>query len=248
MEIVYSFISVIAISSVAAVAVWILYEKASVKQNLLTYLISFASGALIGDVFIHLLPEYFEEFGYGVEAATGIITGIAVMLLAESYFHCSHDSQEEMEHHDSILVKQNLIGDFVHNFLDGVAIGASYTISVGAGLASTVGVFLHEVPQEISDVAVLALSGWKKSKAMWVNLLTGLSALVGVGLVVVIGSLVDFTDRLLIPLAVGQFLYIALADLIPQVHKHKSDRHFLYKVLFFLCGVGVMYVLLLMEL
>ena len=140
-----------------------------------------------------------------------------------------------------------LLADAIHNILDGVLIAASYLISIPLGIATTLAVMFHEIPQEIGDFAVLLHSGYSKKKALVLNLLTALTAFIGALLVLWINVTMSGIATILLPIAAGNFLYIATADLIPELHKETSFKKSFMQFIFLLLGVGVMTLLALAE-
>lgn len=141
----------------------------------------------------------------------------------------------------------NLIGDFLHNFIDGLIIGASYLISIPAGIATTIAVFLHEVPQEIGDFGVLIYAGFSKTKAILMNFLVALSAVLGVIVVIISSNFVLGIEKMLSAIAIGGFLYIAGSDLIPELHKDSSVKVSIIQIVSFIVGVLIMFSLLFLE-
>ncbi len=241
------------VSLMSFVGIVLLVNKIS-KSFILTALISFAAGSLIGDVFFHLLPESIETYGYSNTTVFGILIGIILMLLVEAYLHCSHDSEEEIEkandhstHSHVHLGKLNTLGDALHNYLDGVALASSFLISPEIGIATTVAIILHEIPQEFADVSVLVYAGWSKAKILVMNFLTALTSLLGVFTVYILSSINSELEMYLIPIAIGQFIYIALADLLPVIHKKAGVKKYIIEITTFLIGIGLMYLLTLAE-
>jgi zinc and cadmium transporter len=160
--------------------------------------------------------------------------------------HCHHHVMEKGHIHS--FAYTNLVGDGLHNFLDGVIIGASYLVSLPAGIATTIAVLLHEIPQEIGDFGVLIHAGFSKGKALMLNLGTALLAVVGVIVTLLIGGNVSGLEIFLIPIAAGGFVYIAGSDLIPELHKHSSRlSQGILQLVMFLFGIGVMWALLFLE-
>lgn len=244
------------VSLVSFVGILVLVDKIY-KSVFLTALISFAAGSLIGDVFFHLLPEHIEAYDYTNETVVGLLAGIIIMLLVEAYLHCSHDSEEEIEvieseqthNHKghSHLGKLNIIGDAIHNYLDGIAIAVSFLISPEVGFATTFAVILHEIPQELADVSVLAFSGWSKKKILLLNFATALTAIAGVLTVFVLQNIDSTIEKFLIPVAAGQFIYIALADLLPVIHKKAGVKKYVVEIAAFIIGILIMFALTLLE-
>jgi len=150
-------------------------------------------------------------------------------------------------HHVHEFAYTNLIGDALHNFLDGVIIGASYLVNIPLGIATTVAVVLHEIPQEVGDFGVLIHAGFSKFKALMFNFLTALAAILGGILALVIGVQSEILKQFLIPIIAGGFIYIAVADLIPELKKEERTKHSILQVIAFCLGIGVMLALLLLE-
>lgn len=236
------------VSLISFIGIFVLLSKFSRLKQLQTALISFAAGALLGDAFLHMLAEHIEEFGYETSTVLFIFAGILLMLLVEAYFHCSHDTVKEAEDRKMhVLARLNILGDGVHNLLDGIAIASSFIVSPALGVTSTLAIILHEIPQELADAAVLSYSGWRRTKILLVNFLTALTAVVGALFVFIISSFVEHADRFLVPLAAGQFIYIALADLLPEIHKKAGAKKYVIEISAFVIGILIMYALTLIE-
>jgi zinc and cadmium transporter len=251
---VYSVTAAVLVSSISFVGVVILYSSLGKFRNVVTILIAFAAGSLLGDVFLHLLPETIEENGYSVGLAIALLAGITLSLIAEAYIHCSHDSHSELEsaphehhQHNPALARLNLWSDGLHNFLDGIAIGVSFLVSPVIGIASTVAIILHEIPQELADTAVLIHSKWPKRKVLIANFLVGLMAVGGVLLAFLLGELMENVGLWLVPFVAGQFIYIATADLLPEIHRKSSVKKYVLEISFFILGIGIMFALTLLE-
>ena len=242
------------VSLMSFVGIILLFGKFS-KSYVLTALISFAAGSLLGDAFFHLIPEQVAANGYNNTLVFGILAGIVMMLLVEAYLHCSHDDSGEADVHDvthihshaghdhSALGKITTIGDSIHNFLDGVAIGASFLISPQIGIASTIAIILHEIPNEFAHVSVFIYSGWNKKKVLTVNFLTALISILGVISVYALNKVDNSFTKVLAPIAAGQFIYIALADLLPVIHKKAGGKKYLIEITAFIIGILIMYLL-----
>jgi zinc and cadmium transporter len=137
----------------------------------------------------------------------------------------------------------NIIGDGIHNFLDGVAIASSFLISPEIGIATTIAVIFHEIPQEIADVSVLVYSGWNKARILVINFLTALTAMLGVVLVFVLTNFIEDLEKYLVPVAAGQFIYIALADLLPVIHRKAGVKKYIVEIAAFIIGLIIMFLL-----
>lgn len=249
-ESVNSLIATFVVSLVSFFGLIVLLKPIASRNFVITALISFAAGSLIGDVFFHLLAENIEEFGYENKTIIGILIGIVLMLITEAYLHCSHDSSAELSHEhkeNHRLAKMNIIGDGVHNLLDGIAIAASFFVSPEVGVATTIAVILHEIPQELADASILLYSGWERKKVLLFNFLTALTSIFGALIVIVAESFIENLEQVLVPIAAGQFIYIALADLVPEIHKKSGVKKYSLEIAMFILGIFIMYSLTLLE-
>ena len=166
------------------------------------------------------------------------------MFILEKFVHWHHCHTQNHKHHKvEPFAIMNLIGDGVHNFIDGLIIGASYLISIQVGIATTIAVALHEIPQEISDFGVLMHGGFSRSKALFFNFISALTAVFGVIIALTASVYITGIENMLIPIAAGQFIYIAAADLIPELHKETNTTKSLLQLLFFVLGIYAMVLL-----
>jgi len=249
--------SVFLVSLVSLVGIFTLSIQAKHLNKFLLLFVSFSAGALFGDVFLHLLPEVVEEYGFTLQISIAILSGIVTMFAVEKVIHwrhCHHEvcSDEEHTHkeppkHVHSFALMNLVGDALHNVMDGIIIGASFLVNIPAGIATTVAVLLHEIPQEIGDFAVLLHGGYSRKKALFLNFLTALGALVGVVIALLLATHVESIARLLAPFAAGSFLYIAGADLIPELHKSGHPKGSVTQFILFVAGIAIMASLLFLE-
>ncbi len=239
----YGLASVLAVSAMSLVG--ILTVPANSKNLIL--LVSFSAGSLFGDSFIHLLPEVVKS-GFTAATPAYLLGGIVVMFIVEKIinWHHSHNYNSRSPHMKP-FVFTNLIGDGIHNFIDGLVIGGSYAVSIPVGVATTLAVVFHEIPQEISDFGVLLRGGLNKRKAVILNLLSAVAAVAGFFVSVILNrSTADFLQALL-PFTIGTFIYIAGSDLIPELHKEKKTSNSFAQLASFIAGIFVMYLLLLLE-
>lgn len=141
----------------------------------------------------------------------------------------------------------NLVGDSLHNFIDGLIIAGSYLASIPAGIATTFAVILHEIPQEIGDFGVLIHGGFTKFKALFLNFITAIVAIFGAIVALTLGKYIPDIQQILVPLAIGGFLYIAGSDLIPELHKETKVWISIGQIFAFILGILIMMALLLIE-
>lgn len=237
----YSIISVFLVSGISLLGILFLSLKSDKLEKFLVYMISFSAGALLGDAFIHLLPEAIKEHGFSLIISISLISGISFSFIAEKIIHWRHCHHLTNKNHPHHLSTMNLVGEAVHNFIDGIIIATSYLISIPIGITTTIAVIFHEIPQEISDFGVLIYGGYTKTKALIANFLIALTAILGAILTLLIGIKVENILIFLIPFAAGNFIYIACSDLIPELHKETKLRASLIQLIFFILGVLIMF-------
>lgn len=243
----YTLLSVFAVSLISLVGIVFLSFSLERLKYIIFFLVSLAAGTLIGDTFIHLLPEIFELHDFTLGISLSIIAGITIMFVVEKIVHWRHCHIPSGEGHSHPLAISNLIGDLVHNFLDGLIIAASYIVSVPVGIATTIAVFVHEIPQEISDFGVLLHSGFSRKKALFANFIVALGSMLGAVFALTFISYVETFSVYFLALSSGIFIYVAGSDLIPELHKELHIRKSIAQVFGFILGVIAMLVLLLIE-
>lgn len=243
----YALISVGLVSLISLIGLSLLSLAVDQLRRLLFLLVSFSAGVLMGDAFIHLLPELAEDYGFDLAASLSILSGITVFFIVEKIIHWRHCHHPTDANHVHPFVVTNLVGDTIHNMVDGLVIGASYLVSVPVGIATTIAVALHEIPQEVSDFGVLLHGGFSKQKALWLNFLVALSSVVGVVGALLIGRYVAGITGFLVAFSAGAFIYIAGADLIPELHKEVRIKRSIAQLVLFVLGIIVMMGLLLLE-
>lgn len=216
-------------------------------EKALIYLVSLSVGTLLGDAFIHLIPEAYEKIENKNHVPIFILSGILLFFILEKFVrwrHCHEVACDDHPHPFSYLI---LAGDSVHNFIDGIIIGASFMASLPLGIATTMAVIIHEIPQEIGDFGSLVYGGFTKTKALFFNFLTALSAILGAILVLLVGNQFSVLSNFFIPFAAGGFIYVASADLLPEIHKHNGGWKSIGQLFFLVLGVMIMLGLLLIE-
>lgn len=242
----YSLASVFLVSLIAIIGIFALSIKVEKLKKILIFLISFSAGALFGDAFLHLLPEVAEK-GFPITYSLYILSGILLFFCLEKFVHWRHCHLPQTKQHIHPFAYMNLFGDSLHNFIDGLIIAGSYLINIPAGIATTIAVVLHEIPQEIGDFGVLLYAGFSKGKAILLNFVTALFAVFGAISALVLNNYISEIEMPLICLAIGGFLYIAGSDLIPELHKETNLKISLIQIITFVIGVLVMMSLLLLE-
>ena len=241
----YAFGGVILVSLVSLVGIFSLSLREEWIRKYIFIFVSLAVGALLGDAFIHLIPEAFEESASS--AGLFIIIGVLIFFTLEKFLHWHHHGEDEGEAHIHPVGKLVLFSDGIHNFIDGVIIGVSFMVSVPVGLATTLAVILHEIPQEIGDFAVLLHAGYTKKRALYLNFLSALFAILGTVVAFLLGESGEAFTTWVLPFAAGGFIYIATSDLIPELHKTKELRHSISELALVLVGVLSMLALTLLD-
>lgn len=217
--------SVIVVSAVPLVVAWVLPADEATLRRTVRWLVCFAIGALLGAAFLHLIPEALSPPNDARAASVIVLGGFLAFFVLERYlWGHQHDLTAMGRARLPPLAALNLLGDGAHNFVDGMAIAAAYVTDRSLGVATTVAVLLHEVPQEIGDFGILLHAGLERRRAMWWNFLSGLIAVVGAAVVLVIGRHIAGFAVGLVPFSAGGFLYIAAADLIPQLREEGGAR------------------------
>lgn len=223
MQTLYILSSVVLVSLVSFVGIFTLSIRQDLIKKYIYLFVSLAIGALLGDAFMHLIPEGMESSPNEFYFPIALIVGILIFFLIERYMHWHHHYEDKDLHETEHPVgKMIIISDGLHNFIDGLIIGASYMASTEIGVATTIAVILHEVPQEIGDFGVLIHAGYSRAKALWYNFLSATTSVIGAVIVILAGRTLEDFSTLLIPIAAGGFIYIALSDLIPEL---KRDSH-----------------------
>ncbi len=243
-----SLLSVALVSLVALVGLATLSMNPVRLRKLATLMISFAVGALLGDAFIHLIPETFADRPSGdLEGSLLILGGIVLFFILEKLLRRGHSVVHHHHQHHPTEVRRpelaaiNLIGDGVHNFIDGALIAGSYLISPTLGVSTTIAVLFHEVPQELGDFGVLIHSGVPVRRAVLLNLASASCAILGALVTLSFGSAFGgWVESTLIPVTAGGFVYIAAADLIPELQHERSWKGFVWQSALMTLGIGVM--------
>lgn len=234
--------AVIIVSLLSFVGVLFLGFNEALLEKLLTALVGFASGSLIGGAFFHLLPGALEA---GQSAWQYVVAGIVFFFIMEKFLYWRHCHDGKCPVH--IFAYLNLIGDGMHNFIDGIIIAASFLVSYSLGFATTLAVIFHEVPQEIGDFGVLVYGGFGKKRALTYNFMSALTAVAGALVTYFLASYVQGVGQFLVPFAAGGFIYIAATDLMPELHKRTRLRDSIFQLVAILLGLVLMWLLAYLE-
>ena len=239
-------VALVVVSAISLVGVVVLAVSSRQLERALIVLIPFAAGALLGDALIHILPTVVEErAGFELTTSLSILAGIVAFFVLEKilHWHHAHFPSEEVIHP---VATTNLIGDGLHNFIDGAIIAAAFLASPKLGIATAIAVALHEIPQELGDFGILVHAGMKPRKALLMNVASAFTAVAGGILTLSFVSIGD-VQMWLLPFTAGAFMYIAATDLLPELHKEPEPGKSGVQVLALIGGIGVMLALLAFE-
>lgn len=228
------------VSAISLIGVVSLSIQDKLLHRLLPLLVALAAGAMLAAAFFDLLPDAIRSDGV-TGAMPLVLAGIVLFLLIERFLHWHHHHK----HHHSSDKKEcpvgwlSLIGGTLHNFIDGTIIAAGFMVSPPTGILTTLAIITHEIPHEIGDFSLLIWGGFGKRKAIFFNFLSALAALAGGLLTFFLAPMIPGLVSLLLPLAAGQFIYIACVDLAPELHKEKDTRRSLEQLAAFGVGIGL---------
>ncbi len=248
METIYVFFAVAIISLISQVGIVTLALKGEFLKKAVSILVALSVGALFGDVFLHIIPQIYENDVFLEATPVLIITGILIFFVLEKFLLWRHSHGRGNEHALSHIETKNvepigyvvLVSDAVHNFIDGVIIAAAFLIDLKLGIATTLAIALHEIPQELGNFAILVHAGFSKIKALIYNLLSALTAFLG-AIIVLYGAIsTSILISIILPIAAGSFIYIAGSDLVPELHKTSSVKKSIADFLAILGGLIIM--------
>lgn len=210
------------------------------------HLLAFAAGVLLATAFLDLLPEALHESSDNPNIFLGALFGIVVFFLLQRLIVSFHPHQSKVEDH----VEQNsitsliLLGDGFHNFIDGFAIASSFFVDTRLGIITALAVGAHEIPQEISDFTILLKNGVKPAKAIWFNILSGLTAIAGAVVAIFISEQLQPYLGFILAFTAGLFIYIASANLIPELqHAYLKERKW-HQTVFFAVGIVAVFLMI----
>lgn len=236
----YALASTIIVSLISLIGVSIFALRVERLNKILMLLISFSVGAMLGNAFFHLLPESYHHIPNSSLTSWLIVGGFMIFFAIEQLLHSHHsvgDSSSKVKPYGYL----SLYADGIHNFVDGILIGAAWLFSPEVGLATTISVILHEIPQEISDFGILIKAGFTKKKALINNFLVATTAVLGTLLALWFGHEMEHFSIYMLPLAAGGFIYLAAASLLPEVLKSSTKKNWGFHFFVVLLGLLLMY-------
>ncbi|MBI2474764.1 MAG: ZIP family metal transporter [Candidatus Taylorbacteria bacterium] len=252
----YTIVAVCAVGAISLIGIFTLPFSSKSLRRFVAMAVSISIGALYGDAFIHLIPEGFEKIQSSLLASLIVIVGIMSFFILEKYLEWRHahgvteETRETVETHDhgvKPLGVMVLFSDAVHNFVDGTIIAASFIVSPAIGIATTVAIILHEIPQEIANFGVLLHAGMSRRAALYYNFVSSLTALAGALAVIIFGAVFTELMPVILLIAAGHFIYIAGSDLVPELQRTRELKVSVLETLLILVGVALMAVLTTFE-
>lgn len=240
MTLVYILISTFLISALSLVIFLLLAHHKFFTEHLVLSLVGLSTGTLLGGAFFHLMPESIELVG--VDTTSLIMIGaFIVFFLVEKFLHWHHCHDNECPDHKHTLGYMNLFGDAIHNFIDGILIASAFSIDLKLGIITSLAIALHEIPQEIGDFSVLIYSGFSKQKAIFLNFMIGLTAVLGGVFGYLLIERVESFLYLFVAVAAGGFIYTSVSDLLPEIRREIRTSRWLSSFGLFLLGLVFMY-------
>ena len=223
------------VGAIAGAALLLLFPQ-STRKILLPCLLSYATGTLLGAAFLGMIPHGLQQATPIAISAT-VLAGIVLFFTLEKLIiwrHC-HDAECEVHSAAGPLI---LIGDAFHNFVDGFVIAAAFLTSVPLGIAASLAVIAHEVPQEVGDFAILLENGYSKTRALILNMLSSLTTLPGAVIAYFFLGATREAVPFILALSAASFIYIAVADLVPSLHRQIGFKPALIQLILMLAGIG----------
>jgi zinc and cadmium transporter len=224
-----------------AVASSLLLIRSDIRARFVPWLVSYAVGALLGVALLELLPQALSR----LEARTvfgALLIGILTFFVLEKLALWRHCHTHECDVHRS-TAPLVLIGDAAHNFMDGAVIGATVVTSIPLAVSTAVAVLAHEIPHEVSDFAILLHAGYSRSRALTMNALCEAAGVVGAIVSVLFLSLLPRIEPYFLAFATASFLYVAMSDLIPDLHRGTFDDNAVRQVVLVGAGIGTVMLL-----
>ncbi len=237
MTFLYAILSVIGVSLLSLLGAVLISIQRKTLDQIITYTLAFSSGVMLGATFFDLLPEGAELLPDGVFLWT--LIGFVAFFILEKLIAWHHHIEGRNDHHEKPLAYLTLIGDGIHNFVDGAVIAGAYLVSAPLGITTTLAVVAHEIPHELSDFMMLLHGGFSNTKALMYNFASATTAILGAILVLLISEQFSTLEQYLIPLAAGNFLYIVASDLIPELLTKRHGRTSIIQVVTMLVGISV---------
>jgi zinc and cadmium transporter len=231
-------LSSVVMSLLALVGLFTLILKEKTLKKIILPLVAFSAGALLGGAFLHMIPESIGKFKTNQEVFILVLIGFAIFFLLEQFIHWHHCHRLPSEHKQPVTYLI-LIADAIHNFIGGLAIASAFIIDLRIGVVTWIAAAAHEIPQELGDFGILIHGGWSKKKALIFNFISASTIILGALLAYFLSNHINIA--FLIPLAAGNFIYIACSDLIPEIKHGCSVKNNIIHFIFFILGILLIY-------
>lgn len=238
------------VSLCSLTGVFALWLSIDTLKHIVPILVALAVGVLLGDAFIHLIPDAIERYPSVSEICLWVLVGVFGFFILEKLVRWHHDHRilpQPQNMQVKPMARMNLIGDAIHNFVDGILIAGSFIVDPVLGLTTTMAIIVHEVPQEMGDIGALLHGGYKPRTALRYNFYCSLSTLPGAAFTLLLSQAAESSLVSLLPIAAGGFIYIAASDLIPVLHERTGFRQISAQITAFAVGIGAMQSITLFE-
>jgi len=240
----YILVSTFIVSLISIVGIFTLSMKDKLLKRIILVLVALSAGALMGGAFLHLIPEAIETCS--MENLNNlfleVLLGFSLFFVIEKIVHWRHCHDVDCKIHNvKSFGYMNLIGDSIHNFIDGLVIAAAFMDDINLGISTSIAIASHEIPQEIGDFGVLLHSGMEKRKAILMNFLAASTVILGGIVGIVISSRISVFVPMVLPIAAGGFIYIASSDLIPELKNVSDLRKSFETFIVFTLGIALMW-------
>ncbi len=236
----YILLALLITSLLSLIGIFFLKVSISKLEKVIMFLVSLSAGTLLGDSFLHLLPEAVKLLENDFIIWLGVLGGIILFFILEKIIcwrHCHIPTSNNHIHPVGIM---NLFGDALHNFIDGMIIAGSFLVDFNLGVVTTIAVISHEIPQEIGDFGVLIHAGFSTKKALLFNFFSALASILGAIIIIFLGQKITGLSDLILPITAGGFIYISASDLIPELKKDIGINKTIKQLLGIFLGLGMM--------
>jgi len=237
---VYIFLASIVTSLISLMGILFFKVPINKLEKVIMFLVSLSAGTLLGDSFLHLLPESVESLENNTIVWAGVLIGIILFFILEKIICWRHCHIPTSNNHIHPVGTMNLVGDALHNFIDGMIIAGSFIVDFNLGIITTIAVISHEIPQEIGDFGVLIHAGFSTKKALLFNFFSALASILGAIIIIFLGQKIIGLSDLILPITAGGFIYISASDLIPELKKDVSINKTIKQLLGIFLGLGIM--------
>ncbi len=236
----YILLALLITSLLSLIGVFFFKISVSKLEKVIMFLVSLSAGTLLGDSFLHLLPEAVELLENDFMIWLGVLGGIILFFILEKIICWRHCHIPTSNNHIHPVGTMNLVGDALHNFIDGMIIAGSFIVDFNLGIITTIAVISHEIPQEIGDFGVLIHAGFSTKKALLFNFFSALASILGAIIIIFLGQKIIGLSDLILPITAGGFIYISASDLIPELKKDVSINKTIKQLLGIFLGLGIM--------